>query len=80
MASQTIGKMTREELQRIIEQTVERKIVELLGEEADMLTLDDEEPDTRSLDEVFESIDRNMWTPPPGAKSSLDLLREDRES
>ncbi len=80
MASQTIGKMTREELQRLIEQTVERKIVELLGEEADMLTLDDEEPDSRSLDEVFESIDRNMWTLPPGAKSSLDLLREDRES
>jgi hypothetical protein len=79
MASQTIGKMTREELQHLIEQTVERKIVELLGEETDMITLADEEPDTRSLDEVFESIDHNMWTPPPGAKSSLDLLREDRE-
>jgi hypothetical protein len=80
MASQTIGKMTRDELQRIIDQTVERKIVELLGEEAVMMTLEDEEADTRSLDEVFKSIDRNMWTPPPGAKSSLELLREDRES
>ncbi len=36
-------------------------------------------PDPRTLEEVFESIDRNMWTPPPGAKSSLELLREDRD-
>ena len=79
MATQTIGNMTREQLQQLIEQTVERKIVELLGQELDIKTLQDDESDTRSLDEVFESIDRNMWTPPPGAKSSLDLLREDRE-
>lgn len=34
----------------------------------------------RSLQEVFESIDRHIWTPPPGAKSSLEMLREDRDS
>ena len=33
----------------------------------------------RSLQEIFDSIDRHMWTPPPGAKSSLELLREDRD-
>jgi hypothetical protein len=80
MAIQTIGNMTREQLQQLIEQTVERKLIELLGEDADMITFRDDETDTRSLDEVFESIDRNMWTPPSGSKSSLDLLREDRES
>ncbi|HIK31673.1 MAG TPA: hypothetical protein IGS31_10075 [Oscillatoriales cyanobacterium M4454_W2019_049] len=33
----------------------------------------------RSLDEILDSIDRSMWTPPPGAKSTLELLREDRD-
>jgi hypothetical protein len=35
---------------------------------------------SRSVQEILESIDRNMWTPPPGAKSSLELLREDRDA
>ena len=33
----------------------------------------------RSWDEVRRSIEENRWTPPPGAKSSLELLREDRD-
>jgi hypothetical protein len=33
----------------------------------------------RPLQEIFDSIDRHRWTPPPGAKSSLELLREDRD-
>ncbi len=71
MANQTIANMIREELQRLIEQTVERKIIQLLGEESDLPFV---------KDEVSESIDCNMWSPPPGAKSSIELLREDRES
>ena len=63
-----IADMTLEQLQTIIDNTVERKLQELLGV-----------PDPRSLEEIFESIDRNMWTPPPDAKSSLELLREDRD-
>jgi len=35
--------------------------------------------DPRSLQEVLESIDRLIWTPPPGAKTTLELLREDRD-
>jgi hypothetical protein len=35
--------------------------------------------DSRSLQEVLDSIDRHIWTPPPGAKSTLELLREDRD-
>jgi hypothetical protein len=60
--------MTLEELQTMIDKTVERKLQQLLGT-----------PDPRSLEEIFDSIDRHMWTPPPGAKSSLELLREDRD-
>ncbi|MCC7448531.1 MAG: hypothetical protein IT324_14010 [Anaerolineae bacterium] len=76
---QTIGNMTRAELEQMINQSVEQHIIALLGEEPESFLFDDDEPDTRTLDEVYESIDRNMWTPPPGAKSSLELLREDRE-
>lgn len=63
-----IKDMTVEDLQAMIDQTVERKLQELFGE-----------PDTRTLEEVFESIERNRWSPPPGGKSSLEYLREDRE-
>jgi hypothetical protein len=34
---------------------------------------------TRSLHEVLDSIDQWMWTPPPGSKSVLELLSEDRD-
>lgn len=33
----------------------------------------------RSIDEILESIDRYIWTPPPDAKSTMELLREDRD-
>jgi hypothetical protein len=29
---------------------------------------------------VQQDVEHDRWTPPPGAKSSLELLREDRES
>jgi len=32
----------------------------------------------RSLNDVLDSIDHWMWTPPSGSKSVLELLREDR--
>ena len=33
----------------------------------------------RSMKKVLRSMRQNLWTPPPGAKSSLELLREDRD-
>jgi hypothetical protein len=36
--------------------------------------------DPRSVEEILASIDRHRWTPPPGAKSSLEMLREDRDA
>lgn len=76
-----IADMTLEELQRLIDMRIDQRLRELLGEfeigEETLLT--DEEPDTRSLEEIFASIDANIWTPPAGSRSSLELLREDRE-
>jgi hypothetical protein len=90
----TIANMTPDELKKFIEETVDQRVKELshseivarwikqmFGEfefDEDEL-FPEEEKDTRSLEEVEASIRRNRWTPPPGAKSSLELLREDRD-
>ncbi len=34
----------------------------------------------RTPQEVLESIERNMWTLPPGAPSVVEMIREDREA
>ncbi len=33
----------------------------------------------RPVEEVLQSMRDNLWTPPPGSKSSLEILREDRD-
>ena len=33
----------------------------------------------RPVEEVLQSMRANLWTPPPGSKSSLEMLREDRD-
>lgn len=63
-----VSNMTLEELELWIEQLIERKL------QAYFVA-----PDARSVDEILDSIDQNRWTPPAGAKSSLELLREDRD-
>jgi len=78
----TIEKMTIQQLEQLIDRHIEERLTRLMGhfeiEEDDLLG--SEEPDNRSWQEVKQDIERDRWTPPPGAKSSLDLLREDRES
>lgn len=69
MANQHIGDMSLDDLNRLIEQVVDRRLHTIFHTE-----------DTRTIDEINESIRRNRWTPPPGAKSSLELLREDRDA
>lgn len=65
---ETVAEMTLSELNQLINKIVDRRL-ELV-----------KKADTRTMDEVNESIRRNRWTPPPGAKSSLELLREDRDA
>jgi hypothetical protein len=74
---QTIGNMTLDELKRVIRETVADDLTAVLG----ALDLEDEaeREDNVSWDEIRALADRHRWTPPPGAKSSLELLREDRE-
>jgi hypothetical protein len=78
----TIEKMTIEQLRRLIDERIDERLTGLLGkfeiDEEELFA--DEEPDTRTWEQVKQDIERDRWTPPPGAKSSLELLREDRES
>jgi hypothetical protein len=68
MATERVGDMTLEELKTFVEQVVNRRLSKTrqLG-------------GTRSVQDINDSIRRHRWTPPPGAKSSLELLREDRD-
>jgi hypothetical protein len=67
----TIANMTMDELKKLVEETVDQRLTQLLGEPDD---------DERLIwDEIRASVDRHRWTPPPGAKSSLEFLREDRD-
>lgn len=74
--------ITVEELSKLIEEKVEeafsRRMLALLGD-FDGPDFEPDEEDHRTLEEVLDSIDANRWTPPHGAKSSLELLREDRD-
>jgi hypothetical protein len=72
----TIANMTIDELKRFVEETIDERLTRLLG----TFEIPDDEDDNLTWDEIRASVERNRWTPPPGAKSSLELLREDRES
>jgi hypothetical protein len=81
----TIEKMTYEELQRLIDARIDERLTALLGKfelEEDERFSDEEsdEEDNLTWDEIRGLVERHRWTPPPGAKSSLKLLREDRDS
>lgn len=70
--------MTPEELKRLIEDTIDERLTRLLGN----FEITDQ-PDSDSdltWDEIRAQVERARWTPPRSAKSSLDLLREDRDS
>ncbi|MCU0498556.1 MAG: hypothetical protein MUF87_14490 [Anaerolineae bacterium] len=72
--------ITREELKAMITEIVDeqlRKIHQTTQQHShNILNIP---PDTRTQEEVRESIRRNRWTPPPGSRSTLALLREDRD-
>ena len=78
----TVEKMTIDELRRLIDQRIDERLNDLLGkfELDENERIPDEEPDNRTWEQVKQDIERDRWTPPPGAKSSLELLREDRDS
>lgn len=71
----TIANMTPEELKRFVEETVDERLTRFLGRFEFPETPDD----TLTWEEIRAAVERYRWTPPPGAKSSLEFLREDRD-
>jgi hypothetical protein len=76
MAVERVGDMSIEELQRIVSEWIEQKLMEhdrtplnRLPRPADPLT----------SAQVRESIENNRIVLPPGARSNQELLREDRD-
>lgn len=69
MATQRIADMTLEELNQLIDEHIDRRFRESVKPR-----------DTRSNSEILASIRKRRFTPPEGAKSTLELLREDRDA
>jgi hypothetical protein len=75
---QTVGDMTLDELKRFIAETIDERLTRALGTFEDP----DEDGDDANLtwDDIRANVEKHRPTLPPGAKSSLELLREDRDS
>ncbi|MGJ3246935.1 MAG: hypothetical protein ACFE0I_12780 [Elainellaceae cyanobacterium] len=71
MHSQKVADMTVEELKVLVNQLIDERV----GQQMQMAPPIDK---TR-LEQVMESIDCHRWTPPPGALSVVEMLREDRD-
>ena len=68
MAAERVGDMTVKELKALIDSAIDEK-----------LRIWPRKRQDRPVAEVLESMRKNIWTPPPGAKSTLEMLREDRD-
>lgn len=81
----TIEHMTLEELQRLIDERIDERVDKRLfgfrseTELEEKGFLPDNSSDLRTWEQVKQDVKRHRWTPPPGAKSPLELLREDRD-
>jgi hypothetical protein len=78
-----VADMTIDELKQFILDLIEeQRLKGLFGTlEDDEIDLGiEDEPDTRSLEEVFASVERNRWTPPPGSPTPSEMIREDRDT
>lgn len=62
-----LNEMTIEQLEAMIDRLITRKLQQHAVQTR-----------TRTQEAVMDSIERNRWTSPSGAKSPQELLREDR--
>lgn len=72
-----VSEMTKDELEAFITTILDQRLAQANA----IVTLYplDFKPDTRTIEEVLASIEATRWTPPPGAKTSLEFLRESRD-
>ena len=78
----TLADMTLDDLKRLILDLMTEQQLSILFGESDMDESDlniEDEPDNRSLEEVFASVERNRWTPPAGSPTPTEMLRQSRD-
>jgi hypothetical protein len=75
MANDRIGDMTLDELKSVIQQEINHRLRYI-----DRTRLNEFAPkqDSRTVDDINESIKRRRHKPASGTPSTLELLREDR--
>lgn len=69
MATNRVGDMTLDELNELIDQRIKHSLQPLLKRQ-----------NRRSTSELLSFLDEHRITLPPGAKSALEMLREDRDT
>ena len=69
MDTEKLSDLTMQEFSQLVEELVDRRLQTYFKPQ-----------DERSIADILADIDRHMWTPPPDANSSLELLREDRDT
>lgn len=74
----TIHDMSLDDLRDFVRKAVDERLTQLLGDFE--TALEAETGAVLTWDEIRTEVQRHRWTPPSGATSSLDLLREDRDS
>jgi hypothetical protein len=74
----SVGEMSLEELKKFVNDAIYERLTKSLGQFEFPDEPDDD--DHLSWDEVRALADKHRWTPPPGSKTSIELLREDRDS
>lgn len=67
MNTERVADMTIDDLKAFVTQVVDEK-------------LQPAPKDDRTLEEVLASMDRIRWTPPPGSRTTLEMIQEDRNA
>ncbi|HRE49283.1 MAG TPA: hypothetical protein PLD47_16270 [Aggregatilineales bacterium] len=78
----TIANMTFDDLKQLILDLMEERRLSYLFGDFDMDESDlaiEDEPDNRTLEEVFASVEQNRWTPPAGSPTPTEMLRQNRD-
>jgi hypothetical protein len=70
MASERISDWTKEELKAFILEVIEERLQQGISYK---------QKSDRPVAEVLESMRKNIWTPPPGTPSPVEILLDERE-
>ncbi|HOA23469.1 MAG TPA: hypothetical protein PK801_15460 [Aggregatilineales bacterium] len=70
--TEKVGDMDMHQLRRLIEQVVDERMRARLASYR--------QKSDRPIADLLAAMRENIWVPPPGTKSSLEMLREDRDA